>query len=157
MAGKNWQAGGRNMIPAGVVACLCAMVAPIGVAWAESELPSYLSSADPSLVWEMLIGGIVVYCFLVSITLWIVSALRRAKRAQLRRNAFVSSALNYLNHGVVITDPRQRIVFLNDRYLEIYGLVRSDIAPQMTGAELLELRLKRGVLDVSVEDFYLHA
>src|ERR1700730_4761827 len=98
MAGKNWQAGGWNMIPAGIVACLCAMVAPIGIAWAESGLPRYLSSADPSLIWEGAIGGIVVYCFLVSITLWIVSALRKAKRAQLRRNAFVSSALNNLNH-----------------------------------------------------------
>src|SRR6266478_7299966 len=102
MAGKNWQAGGRNMIPAGVVACLCAIGAPLGVAWAaspESELPNYLRSADPSLVWVMVIGGIVVYCFLVSITLWIVSAVHKAKRAQLRRNAFVSSALNNLNHG----------------------------------------------------------
>jgi diguanylate cyclase (GGDEF)-like protein/PAS domain S-box-containing protein len=157
MAGKNWQAGGWNMIPAGIVACLCAMVAPIGIAWAESGLPRYLSSADPSLIWEGAIGGIVVYCFLVSITLWIVSALRKAKRAQLRRNAFVSSALNNLNHGVVITDPRQRIVFCNDRYLEIYGLARSDLTPNMTGPELLELWLKRGMLDVSVEDFYVQA
>jgi diguanylate cyclase (GGDEF)-like protein/PAS domain S-box-containing protein len=139
------------------VACLCAMVAPIGIAWAESGLPRYLSSADPSLIWEGAIGGIVVYCFLVSITLWIVSALRKAKRAQLRRNAFVSSALNNLNHGVVITDPRQRIVFCNDRYLEIYGLARSDLTPNMTGPELLELWLKRGMLDVSVEDFYVQA
>jgi diguanylate cyclase (GGDEF)-like protein/PAS domain S-box-containing protein len=157
MAGKNWQAGGWNMIPAGIVACLCAMVAPIGIAWAESGLPRYLSSADPSLIWEGAIGGIVVYCFLVSITLWIVSALRKAKRAQLRRNAFVSSALNNLNHGVVITDPRQRIVFCNDRYLEIYGLARSDLTPNMTGPELLELWLKRGMPDVSVEDFYVQA
>jgi diguanylate cyclase (GGDEF)-like protein/PAS domain S-box-containing protein len=160
MAGKNWQAGGRNMIPAGVVACLFAIVAPFRVALAaspESELPSYLSSADPRLVWEGIIGGIVVYCFLVSVTLWIVSAVRKAKRAQLRRNAFVSSALNNLNHGVVITDPRQRIVFCNDRYLEIYGIVRSDITPHMTGRELLDLRLKRGILDVSVEDFFAHA
>ena len=65
--------------------------------------------------------------FLASIALWILSALRRVKRSQLRRNAFVSSALNNLNQGVVMTDPRQRIVFCNDRYLEIYGLSRSDI------------------------------
>src|SRR5882724_6032889 len=160
MAGKNWQAGGRNTIPAGIVACLFAVVAPFHFALAagrDPELPAYLSNVDPSLVGEGIIGGLAVYCLLVSITLWIVSAVHKAKRAQLRRNAFVSSALNNLNHGVVITDPRQRIVFCNDRYLEIYGLVRSDITPQMTGRELLELRLKRGLLDISVEDFYVHA
>jgi len=26
-----------------------------------------------------------------------------------------------------MTDPQQRIVFCNDRYLEIYGLARSDV------------------------------
>jgi diguanylate cyclase (GGDEF)-like protein/PAS domain S-box-containing protein len=58
---------------------------------------------------------------------------------------------------VVITNARQRIVFLNDRYLEIYGLSRSDITPTMTGKELLELRRERGVLDISVEEFYAQA
>jgi diguanylate cyclase (GGDEF)-like protein/PAS domain S-box-containing protein len=160
MAGKNWQAGGRNTIPAGVVTCLFAVVAPLHFAFAGSrdpELPAYLSTVDPGLVWEGIIGGLAVYCLLVSITLWIVSAVHKAQRAQLRRNAFVSSALNNLNQGVVITDPRKRIVFCNDRYLEIYGLVRSDITQQMTGRELLDLLLKRSVLDLSVEDFHAHA
>ena len=57
-----------------------------------------------------------------------LTALRRVKRSQLRRSAFVSSALNNLNQGVVMTDVRQRIVFCNDRYLEIYGLTRSDVS-----------------------------
>ena len=160
MAGKNWQASGRIMIPAGVVVCLLATVAPFEVASAdspESSLAVYLSSVDPSFAWEALIGGIVACCFLASVALWIMSAVRKVKRSQLRRNAFVSSALNNLNQGVVITDPRQRIVFLNDRYLEIYGLARSDITPRMTGRELLQMRRRHGVLDVSVEDFYFHA
>jgi len=148
------------MIPAGVVVCLFAIIAPFtatAAAGPQFVLVDYLNSADPSLVWEALIGGVVVCCFLVSIAVWIFSALRRVKRSQLRRNAFVSSALNNLNQGVVITDPRKRVVFCNDRYLEIYGLVRSDVPPLMSGVELLELRLRRGVLDVSVEDFFVLA
>jgi diguanylate cyclase (GGDEF)-like protein/PAS domain S-box-containing protein len=103
------------------------------------------------------LGGLVLCSFLVAVGLWVMVTLRRFKRSQLRRNAFVSSALNNLKQGVVITNPRQRIVFLNDRYLEIYGLARSDITPDMTGRELLELRLRRGVLDVSIEKFYAEA
>src|SRR6202790_3162880 len=161
MAGKNWQAGGRNTIPAAVVACLFAVVAPFHFAFAagrDPELPAYLSTVDPSLVWEGIIGGLAVYCLLVSITLWIVSAVHKAKRAQLRRNAFVSSALNNLNQGVVITDPRKRIVFCNDQFLEMYGLGRSDLTPQMTGREMVDLVLKRGAVDLHVvEDFLAHA
>src|SRR6516164_2343701 len=157
MAGRNWQAGGRIMILAGIVACLLVLAMPLGTALAaasQSAIADGLRSADPHLLWEMAIGGIVVCCFLVSLTVWILSALRRVKRSQLRRNASVSSALNNLNQGVVITDPRQRIVFCNDRYLEIYGLARSDVPPLMNGVALLELRRRRGVLDVSPEDFF---
>src|SRR5665647_508474 len=160
MADKNWQAGGKILIPAQALACLVASVAPFRAAWAVSDNfapTSYVGSADPGTVWEMLIGGIVVCSFLAAVALWVHSSLRKVKRSQLRRNAFISSALNNLNHGVVMTDPQKRIVFCNDRYLEIYGLVRSDIPRSMTGPELLELRHKRGTLDVGVADFYVQA
>src|SRR5579871_3265704 len=156
MADKNWQAGGGIMIPAGVVLCL--VVPALAVAFGpQNALRNYFSAAEPSVIWELAIGGFVVVCFLTSIGLWMLSTVRRVKRSQLRRNAFVSSALNNLKQGVVITDPRQRIVFLNDRYLEIYGLARSDLVPEMTGRGLLELRRERGTLDVSVDEFYEEA
>src|SRR3982075_2118508 len=160
MADKDWQAGGKNLIPAQAVVCLIAAVAPLGSAHGASgdfSPSSYVGSADPNMIWQMLIAGIAVSSFLAAIALWVLSALRKLKRSQLRRNAFVRSALNNLSHGVVMTDSQHRIVFCNDRYLEIYGLVRSDLAKDMTGPELLELQLKRGVLDVSVGDFYAHA
>src|ERR1700687_3893765 len=160
MAGKKSQAGGKILIPAQAIACVVAAVAPFGAAWSVSNNfapTSYVGSADPNMVWEILIAGIVVSSFLAAVALWILSALRKVKRLQLRRNAFVSSALNNLSHGVVMTDVRQRIVSCNNPSLEIYGLARSDISRDMTGPELLALRRKRGVLDVSVEDFYAHA
>jgi diguanylate cyclase (GGDEF)-like protein/PAS domain S-box-containing protein len=160
MAGENWQTSGKILIPAGAVACLIGLIAPFGAAWGLSDdfaPASYVGSADPNMVWEALIGGLVVCAFLAAVTLWILSALRKVRRVQMRRNAFVSSALNNLSHGVVMTDAKQRIVFVNDRYLEIYGLVRSDIPDNMTGPELLAMRRKRGLLDLSAEDFYANA
>src|SRR3954463_9965442 len=160
MAGKNWQAGGKVLIPAQAVVCVVGAVALCGSAWAATgdfKPPSYVGSVDPNVIWEILIGGIVISAFLSSIGLWVLSAVRKVRRAQLRRNAFVSSALNNLNHGVVMTDSQKRIMFCNNRYLEMYGLARSDITKDMTGAELLELRRRRGVLDISISDFYRRA
>src|SRR3979490_1540996 len=160
MVDKDWLVGGKNLIPAQAVVRLIAAVAPFGPAPGASGdfSPSgFVGSADPNAIWQMLIAGIAVSSFLAAIALWVLSALRKLKRSQLRRNAFVRSALNNLSHGVVMMDPQRRIVFCNDRYLEIYGLARSDLAKDMTGPELLELQLKRGVLDVSVGDFYAHA
>jgi diguanylate cyclase (GGDEF)-like protein/PAS domain S-box-containing protein len=157
MADKNWQAGGRIMIPAGIVLCLVASFWAAAASSPESGVIQYLSAADPDVVSDIVLGGLVICCFLIAVWLWVISTLRRFRLSQQRRNVFVSSALNNLKQGVVITNPRQRIVFLNDRYLEIYGLARSDITPDMTGKGLLELRLQRGTLDVSVDEFYARA
>ena len=143
MADKKWQAGGKNSIPARAVLCLLGILVPFGAACGAPDdfaPTSYVGSADPNMVWQVLIGGIAVCAFLTAIALWIHSALRRVKRSQLRRDAFVRSALNNLSQGVVMTDSQKRIVLCNDRYLEIYGLSRSDIAPNMTGPELLAMR-----------------
>src|SRR5581483_1338020 len=156
MADKNWQAGGGITIPARVVACLLATVVPFGAARAavsDSGLVLY-PAASGQLVWEMALGGIVLLGFVVSVGVWVLSMLRGVERSRQRRNASVSSALNNLKQGVVIANPRQRIVFLNDRYLEIYGLSRADITPNMTGRELLELRIKSGALNLSADDFF---
>ena len=98
------------MIPAQAIVCLIGTLVPFGAARAEANgfaPASYVGSADPEVIWEMLIGGIVVCSFLAAVALWIFSALRKVKRSQLRRNAFVSSALNNLNQGVVMTDSQQ--------------------------------------------------
>src|SRR5215207_3043105 len=160
MVGKNWQAGSKNLIPATAVVCLVAIALPLaGARGAPSDFApaSYVGSLDPHMIWELLIGGIAVTSFFGAIGLWVLSALRKAKRSQLRRNAFISSALNHLNQGVVMTDPKGRVVFCNERYLEIYGLVRADVPNGMEGSALLEMRRRRGVLDVSVEEFYTKA
>src|SRR6202046_5045665 len=157
MADKSWQAGGGIMIPAGIVVCLVASVWAAVASGAESTFVSYFKTVDPNVVSNVVLGTLVVCCFLIAAGLWIMSTVRRLRLSQQRRNAFVSSALNNLKQGVVITNARQRIVFLNDRYLEIYGLSRSDITPTMTGKELLELRRQRGMLDISVDEFYAQA
>src|SRR6185437_14471080 len=160
MAGKNWQAGGKITLSAQAVLCLVATVVPFDKAAALSDdfaPASYVGSADPQMVWEVLIGGIVACSFLAAIALWILSALRKVKRSQLRRNAFVSSALNSLNQGVVMTDSRKRVVFCNDRYLQIYGVVRSDIPENATGPQLLKMGRERGIHNLSSEHFYATA
>ena len=157
MAEKNWQAGSTVLIAVQAVVCLGTAITPArAFALSEQFAPAaYLGGLDPSLVWEGLIGGVVVCSLLAAVALWIHSALRRARRSQLRRNAFVSSAMNNLNQGVMMTDAERRIIFCNDRYLDIYGLSRSDLWADMNGYDILELRRKRGVVGgVSNDEFY---
>ncbi|MGT2435714.1 sensor domain-containing protein [Bradyrhizobium betae] len=156
MAENNWQKGGTLPIAVQAVVCLASAVAPARAFALSDSLapPNSFDKLDPNVILEALIGGIVVCALLAAIALWIHSSLRRTKRSQLRRNAFISSAMNNLNQGVVMTDAQRRIMFCNDRYLDIYGLSRSDLWTGMTGYDILELRRQRGVLGVSDEDFY---
>src|ERR1700756_4815406 len=157
MADKNWQAVSKDLFLARLVICFAAVALPCAPALALSDKfapASYVGSLDPNVLWEILIGVLVVARFIAAVALWVHSALRKVKRSQVRRTAYISSALNSLSHGVVMTDPHNRIVYCNDRYFEIYGLQRSDLPPGMTGRQLLELRISRGTLDCSVEEFY---
>src|SRR5258707_8961395 len=99
MADKDGQAGGYILIPAQAVVSLIAAVAPSATAWATPERfspTSYVGSADPSLIWEMLIGGIAVASFLAAVALAVLSALPKFRHSQWRGNAFTSPALNNL-------------------------------------------------------------
>jgi diguanylate cyclase (GGDEF)-like protein/PAS domain S-box-containing protein len=121
--------------------------------------PSVVLAAysDPSMIWNILISGFVIFAFLTCAILWVMTTLRKLRRANTSRAAFVSTALNNLSQGVVMVDARKRIVFCNDRYLDIYGLSRSDIFKGMTGRQLIELRAARGMLgslDESIEEYY---
>src|SRR5437868_15037570 len=108
---------------------------------------------DPNVVRELLHGGIAAVSFLVEIEISLLAALRAAKSAPLRRSAFISSALNTLNQGVMITNAQNRVVFCNDRFLEMYGLSRAEISNPMTGRELAELRRARGLINLTVDEF----
>ncbi|MCG6204961.1 EAL domain-containing protein [Rhodopseudomonas sp. HC1] len=125
------------------------------VALAESgfQPTSYVGALEPELVWELLIGGLVLACATSGIALWATAVIRRQRRAERRKNVLVDSMLNKLQQGVVIIDAKGRLVFCNDPYLEMYGLCRADVRQGMDGRDLLALRRARGMLDLSNKEF----
>ena len=125
MSGKIGRTGGKAVIPAVVLACL--FDGAFGAALAEpaSSLPWLTGEFAPHMMWEVVIGGVVAGAFLAALVLWVASALRQVRHQQQRRNIFVGSALNHLGQGIVMLDAQKRLVFCNDRYLEIYGLSRA--------------------------------
>jgi diguanylate cyclase (GGDEF)-like protein len=63
-------------------------------------------------------------------------------------------ALSNIAQGVSFLDANQRLVFANDRYLELYGLAREDVAPGVTLAEILRLSDARiGFQDLEPDAF----
>src|SRR5258708_34028377 len=100
MADKDWQAGGKILIPALAVACLVAIVVPFGVAWGVSKNfapTSYIGSAGPNMVLGLLIGGGAVCSFPGGTAPVILSARRQGKRSARRGERIVTCALKNPN------------------------------------------------------------
>ena len=159
MAGKNWQAGGKNSIPALALVCLVAIAGPCGSAWAAPPSggfapASYVGDLDPNVIWELLIGGIVVVSFLAAVGLWALSALRGVKRSQLAAQCLRQLRPEQSQSG---RDDDRRAAAASSSattaILEIYGLSRADISRDMTGRDLLELRRSAGPDVLSTEEF----
>ena len=146
MTGTKSQAGGKVFNPAAALACLFGVVASPVRALAASDLaPSdYVGSWDPATIREILMGGLVVVFFLAAIIIWVMSALRNVQRNQRRNAAFVSSALNSISQGIVMVDPRDRLAFCNDSYLEMYGLDPNRVRSGTPLAEIVDLRFEAG-------------
>jgi diguanylate cyclase (GGDEF)-like protein/PAS domain S-box-containing protein len=153
MTGKNRVTCDKAVVSTAALSCLPGgtLASDPAAAAVWSAMPDGIGSLDPYLAWDVLIGGFVGLAFLGAIVAWIASALHSLRQHQIRRNAFVGSALNHVGQGVVILDAQRRLVFCNDRYLEIYGLARADIPKRVTGDGLRELRRARGTLDTEYD------
>ncbi len=108
---------------------------------------------DPGVMGELALCLFVLLTCLFALALWAFSAMRAAKWSEAKRNAMIGSALNNLGQGVVIVNAQRRIVFCNDRYLDLYDLTRAEIAGISTGPELIELRRARGMFNLSIDEF----
>ena len=139
----------------GAIALLAAFIASPMPANAAPVFISdlFAKPLEPSVMTELALAVFTLLIFLIALALWAFSAMRVVKSTQARRNAMISSALNNLGQGVVMVNAQRQIVFCNDRYLEIYGLTRADIADITTGPELIELRRSRGMFNLSVDEF----
>ncbi|MGX9390040.1 sensor domain-containing protein [Nitrobacteraceae bacterium UC4446_H13] len=154
MAGKKWQAGGNGANPAWGAAFVFMTMMPFAAASAlpaNFDQTASFGAADPILLWQFAIGAVVALAFLIAVVLWAVAALNRVKRAFSRGTTLVTTALDTLSHGVVIVSRHDKVVFCNDRYLEIYGLTRADISAGITGHELFALRRSRGIPEIAGE------
>src|SRR3954468_16108208 len=132
---------------------LSSLVAYVTAAFAD-ETVGAPDPYDGHFIWHVVVGGLVAGAFTAAIVVWVATALRNVRHEQRRRNEFVGSALNHLGQGIVMLDAQKRVVFCNDRYLEIYKLTRAEITKGITGAGLRALRQQRGTVDITPNCIY---
>ncbi len=149
MAGKKWQMGARANCAVGIVAA-CLGVLGVSAGWAVA--PAAIA-AFPAESWEIVAGVAVVTMLGVAMVAWVALAMRRARTAHLRHLALGYAALNNISDGIVMINARKRVVFCNDRFLEMYGLNRADIRKGLTNRELVEMRRRNGTFPMDADEY----
>ena len=69
----------------------------------------------------------------------------RSEQALQDRNRLLDAALDHMAHGLCAYDAQFRLIVVNQRYLEIYGLKPEDAVPGTPMIELMRRSIARGV------------
>ena len=156
---KSWRIAGRE--PGYVGAALVAL-ACMGMSQAIADPITELGQAtdvvgaryeDPGMIWQILLIGFVVFTFLTAAIIWVATSLRRMRMSHSRRMTFINGSLNRMEQGILMMSATERVIFCNDKYLEMYGLSRSDLFEGISRSDLLELRASHDMLGCSPEDY----
>jgi methyl-accepting chemotaxis protein len=99
--------------------------------------------------YDLLLFGFSIF----SIVLAIVLSARRSSRTDriLRQYA---SMLNNMSQGICMFDAAQRLVFCNNRYLEMYDIQHENVGPGMELSKIIDLRYKAGSSPKMSQDQY---
>jgi PAS domain S-box-containing protein len=68
-------------------------------------------------------------------------------------DALLSMVLNNMTQGVVLFDAHERVLVVNDRYVEMYGLAPAVVKPGCTLMELIQNRITTGSLNIDPEKY----
>ncbi len=98
---------------------------------------------DISPIWLAVAAGALAVGFLVA------SYRRVASKCRV-----FDIALNNMSQGLVMFDKAERMVFCNDRYIDLYGLSRDVVKPGATLRDVIRNRKRTGGLTVDVEKYH---
>jgi PAS domain S-box-containing protein len=102
----------------------------------------YLSAQNLQTYVVVAIVGLAV---MVAVTFW--------RRRQSRDGTLLSMVLNNMTQGVVLFDAHERVLVVNDRYVEMYGLSPAVVKPGCTLMELIQNRITTGSLNIDPEKY----
>ena len=102
----------------------------------------YLSAQNLQTYVLVAIVGLAV---MVAVTFW--------RRRQSRDGTLLSMVLNNMTQGVVLFDAHERVLVVNDRYVEMYRLSPTVVKPGCTLMELIQNRITTGSLSLDAEKY----
>jgi len=93
------------------------------------------------------------YAVVIAVLVAIAYALVRQRARGHGDGTLQSLVLNNMTQGVVLFDAYERVLVVNDRYVEMYGLSPAVVKPGCTLMELIQNRITTGSLNIDPEKY----
>ena len=93
------------------------------------------------------------YAVVIAVLVAIAYAFVRRRARGHGDGALQSMVLNNMTQGVVLFDAHERVLVVNDRYVEMYGLSPAVVKPGCTLMELIQNRITTGSLNIDPEKY----
>ena len=69
------------------------------------------------------------------------------------KNTLLATALNNMNHGLMMFDADSRVILCNQRYIDLYRLPTGSIGPGLTLREVIERRIAAGTFEGDADSY----
>src|SRR5689334_491671 len=96
------------------------------------------------------LAGLPLFVAVVALACCYAAVMARRVR---EKNEQLGSALNNMNHGLMMFDRNSHVMLCNKRYLELYRLAADAITPGLTLREVIERRIAAGTFDGDPEAY----
>jgi diguanylate cyclase (GGDEF)-like protein len=86
----------------------------------------------------------------------LIATLREAEDAAARSRSELQVALDNMSQGLVMCDTSANVVAVNNRFLQLFGIVAPRVRPGMTVAELIRLQAEAGNMTAEFAEILVH-
>jgi diguanylate cyclase (GGDEF)-like protein/PAS domain S-box-containing protein len=103
--------------------------------------------AIPEPMLALTIGGVT----LAVLSACIIAAVMDRRLSE--KNTLLDTALNNMNHGLIMFDANARVILCNQRYLALYGLEPGAVVPGTSLREIVDRRAAAGAFNLDPEQY----
>jgi diguanylate cyclase (GGDEF)-like protein/PAS domain S-box-containing protein len=118
---------------------------------AAQVIPGAASAADGSGLSAAMLAMLIAAIAFAVLGVSLIGAIMDRRLSE--KNSQLGTALDHMNHGLMMFDQESRVILCNQRYIDLYGLPAGAIKAGMSLRDVVDVRIAHNVFDVEPERY----
>jgi diguanylate cyclase (GGDEF)-like protein/PAS domain S-box-containing protein len=141
----------RNTLVAAILLTLAVLLHHFIAMSAAQIIPGVAYTVDASGLSETMLAMLIAAIAFAVLGVSIIGAIMDRRLSE--KNSQLGTALDHMNHGLMMFDQESRVILCNQRYIELYRLPAGAIKAGMSLRDVVDVRIAHGVFDVDLERY----